>query len=134
MLLTGRQFELHVGETGGGGTGHTNGVPLNFTLLPAALKKANYKTVFFGKWHLGESMVAQYPYKRGFGHSLGYLGGQEDYFCHDVGAAWPNHNGSSTRHQHAPPSRASVYSGGGQVQCSARVPQFKNTSCQMYGF
>ena len=49
MLMTGRQFELHIGQTGGGGTGHTNGVPLNLTFLPEALKQANYKTAFLGK-------------------------------------------------------------------------------------
>eukprot|EP01043_Picozoa_sp_COSAG02_P066800 COSAG02_NODE_10515_length_1924_cov_2.191233_2_plen_127_part_01 len=39
MIMTSR-YELHFAQTGGGGTGHTNGVPLNFTLLPEALRTA----------------------------------------------------------------------------------------------
>ena len=91
MILTGR-YELHYAQTGGGGTGHTNGVPLNFTLLPEALQQAGYRTAFLGKWHLGESSLAQTPKARGFDFSLGYFGGQEDYYLHNVGADWPDGN------------------------------------------
>lgn len=49
MIMTSR-YELHFAQTGGGGTGHTNGVPVNFTLLPEALRRANYTSYGFGKW------------------------------------------------------------------------------------
>lgn len=49
MIMTSR-YELHFAQTGGGGAGHTNGVPVNFTLLPEALRRANYTTYGFGKW------------------------------------------------------------------------------------
>ena len=49
MILTGR-YQLHYATTGGGGSGHTNGVPLNFTLLPEALATADYTSAFIGKW------------------------------------------------------------------------------------
>jgi hypothetical protein len=42
MLMTGRYYDVHVGQTGGGGAGNTNGVPLAFTLLPQALQTAGY--------------------------------------------------------------------------------------------
>jgi arylsulfatase A-like enzyme len=49
MIMTGR-YQLHYATTGGGGSGHTNGVPLNFTLLPEALASASYTSTFIGKW------------------------------------------------------------------------------------
>jgi hypothetical protein len=45
--------------------------------------------------HLGESQVEQTPHRRGFDFSLGYFGGQEDYYTHDVGASWPDGNTST---------------------------------------
>ena len=41
---------LHVGTTGGGGSGKTNGVPLSFPLLPEALNSAGYVSSWLGKW------------------------------------------------------------------------------------
>lgn len=96
MILSGR-YQLHYDTTGGGGTGHTNGLPLNFTLLPEAMRSAGYTTSFLGKWHLGESQVEQTPHRRGFDWSLGYFGGQEDYYTHNVAASWPDGNTSTAR-------------------------------------
>jgi arylsulfatase A-like enzyme len=80
MLMTGRYFALHVGDTGGGGLSGTNGVPLAFTFIPMALQSAGYHTYFLGKWHLGQSSFSQSPKSRGFNRSLFYFGGQEDYY------------------------------------------------------
>ena len=113
MVLTGR-YELHYAQTGGGGTGHTNGVPLNFTLLPEALATAGYTSAFLGKWHLGESTAAQTPKARGFDHSLGYFGGQEDYYLHNVGADWPDGNTSSVP---LPPQMAKQCTPAGKCSC-----------------
>ena len=52
MLMTGRNF-LHIGATGGGGEGNTNGVPLELPMLPEALHRAGYNCSFLGKWHMG---------------------------------------------------------------------------------
>ncbi len=93
MIMTSR-YELHFAQTGGGGTGHTNGVPLNFTLLPEALRTAQYTSYGMGKWHMGESSPAQTPKARGFDYWLGYFGGQEDYYLHNVYADWPDANAS----------------------------------------
>lgn len=94
MIMTSR-YELHFAQTGGGGTGHTNGVPVNFTLLPEALRSAGYTSYGIGKWHLGESSAAQTPKARGFDFWLGYFGGQEDYYLHNVYADWPDANTTS---------------------------------------
>jgi arylsulfatase A-like enzyme len=49
---------------------------------------------------LGEAQPEQTPRARGFDHSLGYFGGQEDYYLHNVNAPWPNaSNDSSTPHK-----------------------------------
>jgi hypothetical protein len=93
MILSGR-YQLHYDTTGGGGVGHTNGLPLNFTLLPEALSRVGYTCSFLGKWHLGMSQVEQTPHRRGFGQSLGYFNGQEDYYQHTVSASWPDGNTS----------------------------------------
>lgn len=84
MLMTGRYYDVHIGQTGGGGEGNTNGVPLGFTLIPQALQTAGYHTYFLGKWHLGQSTFAQAPVSRGFNRSLFYFGGQEDYYNKQV--------------------------------------------------
>ena len=41
---------------------------------------------------LGESSPAQTPKARGFDYWLGYFGGQEDYYLHNVYADWPDAN------------------------------------------
>ncbi len=55
------------------------GLPASIPTLPAALKKAGYRTGIFGKWHLGyESKFA--PRHHGFDQSYYCTGGGMDYF------------------------------------------------------
>lgn len=114
MILSGR-YQLHYDKTGGGGTGHTNGLPLNFTLLPEALAKEGYVSAFIGKWHLGEAEWAQTPHHRGFRYSLGYFGGQEDYYLHNVAAEWPN--GSSSTEPLPMPMKKTCNPSTGDCKC-----------------
>ena len=62
--------------------------------------------------------------------SLGYLGGQEPYFCHTVGAAWPDApNASHARNNNK--SGASNKCVGPEFPVSKTS---KQKSCQMYDF
>lgn len=53
-------------------------VPTNEVLLPQALKKMGYHTLFLGKWHLGETDATR-PESRGFDEVLGFLSGASLY-------------------------------------------------------
>eukprot|EP00911_Craspedida_sp_UC1_P000300 UC1_evm1s229 len=58
------------------------GVPTNFTMLPASLKKVGYRTHMIGKWHLGFRSRELVPTMRGFDTHLGYYHFGEDYYTH----------------------------------------------------
>lgn len=53
-------------------------MPLDRTLLPAALKTAGYATGMFGKWHIGQS-AAYHPSKRGFDEAIESSGQHFDF-------------------------------------------------------
>ena len=55
------------------------GLPLSEETLASALKKANYKSIALGKWHLG-AHESQRPLKRGFDDFFGFLTGGHQYF------------------------------------------------------
>ncbi len=55
------------------------GLPLSEETLASALKKANYKSVALGKWHLG-AHKSQRPLQRGFDDFFGFLSGGHQYF------------------------------------------------------
>lgn len=55
------------------------GLPLSEETLAEALKKANYKSVAIGKWHLGAHETLR-PLKRGFDDFYGFLSGGHQYF------------------------------------------------------
>jgi len=55
------------------------GLPLSEETLADALKKANYKSVAIGKWHLG-AHESLHPLNRGFDDFFGFLGGAHHYF------------------------------------------------------
>ncbi len=57
----------------------TMGLPLSEETLAAALKKADYKCVALGKWHLGAE-ESLWPLKRGFDDFYGFLSGGHQYF------------------------------------------------------
>ncbi|HIA01925.1 MAG TPA: arylsulfatase [Myxococcales bacterium] len=61
-----------------------NGLSLNEFLLPQALKRANYKSVIIGKWHLGHSEKYQ-PFRRGFDHQYGPHKGAINYYSKERG-------------------------------------------------
>ena len=62
-----------------------NHLQLNFTLLPAYLKRAaNYSTHAIAKWHLGGNSVSATPTGRGFDSFMGYWCGALDYETHQV--------------------------------------------------
>ncbi len=55
------------------------GLPITEQTLPEFLQQAGYATMGIGKWHLGAH--EQYrPWKRGFDHFFGFLGGGHRYF------------------------------------------------------
>ena len=55
------------------------GLPLSEETLADALKKADYKSLAIGKWHLG-AHESLHPLKRGFNDFYGFLGGGHQYF------------------------------------------------------
>tara|TARA_R110002051_G_scaffold319452_1_gene403537 strand:+ start:7301 stop:8716 length:1416 start_codon:yes stop_codon:yes gene_type:complete len=55
------------------------GLPLSEETLASALKKADYKSVALGKWHLG-AHESQRPLQRGFDDFFGFLSGGHQYF------------------------------------------------------
>ena len=58
------------------------GLPLEEQTLAEALKKANYKSIAIGKWHLGAHQLLR-PLNRGFDHFFGFLSGGHQYFPHN---------------------------------------------------
>ena len=57
-------------------------LPDSIVTLPQLLKKNNYETALFGKWHLG-LQPANGPEKYGFDYSYGFLHGQIDQYTHN---------------------------------------------------
>lgn len=55
------------------------GLPLGEETLADVLKKADYKSLAVGKWHLG-AHESLHPLKRGFDDFYGFLGGGHQYF------------------------------------------------------
>lgn len=55
------------------------GLPLSEETLADVLKKADYKSLAIGKWHLG-AHESLHPLKRGFNDFYGFLGGGHQYF------------------------------------------------------
>jgi arylsulfatase B len=56
-------------------------LPDSIVTLPQALKKKNYETALFGKWHLGLN-TSSGPNVFGFDYSYGFLHGQIDQYTH----------------------------------------------------
>ena len=77
---------------------------------------ANYSTYMLGKWHLGHANESRLPVHRGFQHSLGYLTGQEDYYCRSVGPSCPN---ITTAPAPAPPPGPGPGLGAAPARCPA---------------
>jgi arylsulfatase A-like enzyme len=55
------------------------GLPLTEETLAEALKKADYKSIALGKWHLGAHETLK-PLRRGFDSFYGFLSGGHQYF------------------------------------------------------
>lgn len=82
-LITGRyQYRLPGGlEEPLSSAANNIGLPPEHPTLPSLLKKQNYKTALFGKWHLG-SLPTFGPLKSGYDTFFGNYGGALDYFTH----------------------------------------------------
>lgn len=76
------------------------GLPLEERTLPQALKKAGYRTVIIGKWHLGSYKPEYLPLQRGFDYHYGHYLGAIDYFTHTRldGLDW-HRNGKPVREE-----------------------------------
>lgn len=77
MMLTGRYgqrygYECNLDKPG-------DGLPDDEELLPALLKRYDYRTGCIGKWHLG-SEPSQRPNAKGFDTFYGLLAGHRSYF------------------------------------------------------
>ncbi|WP_273275762.1 sulfatase-like hydrolase/transferase [Maribacter polysiphoniae] len=57
------------------------GLPLKEITLAEELKKYNYTTAIYGKWHLGYSTEFN-PLEQGFDHYAGFVSGGIDYHAH----------------------------------------------------
>lgn len=69
-------------------------LPDSIITLPQALKKQNYQTALFGKWHLGLD-ISNGPNAFGFDYSYGFLHGQIDQYTHrykNGDASWYRNN------------------------------------------
>ena len=60
-------------------TGPDMGLPLDQKTIADYLKKAGYKNIFLGKWHLGGA-DRYHPLKRGFDEFYGFRGGARNYW------------------------------------------------------
>ncbi|XP_077535940.1 arylsulfatase I-like [Haemaphysalis longicornis] len=58
------------------------GLPLGVTTIAEELKRLNYSTHAFGKWHLGYCDWSLTPTRRGFDDFRGFYAGSQDYFEH----------------------------------------------------
>jgi len=78
--LSGR-YPFHVGYYNNNG-GDFEGVPLDFQLLPALLKKQNFSTHALGKWHIGWMFRNYTATYRGFDTFFGTSGNTGHYWYH----------------------------------------------------
>ncbi len=86
-LITGRyQQKFGFGEnnvpgfmSSSGFTGDDMGIPTNELTIGDYMKTLDYKTAFYGKWHLGGA-DRFHPLKRGFDEFYGFRGGARSYF------------------------------------------------------
>ena len=60
-------------------TGADMGLPLDQKTIADYLKKAGYKSIYLGKWHLGGA-DRYHPLKRGFDEFYGFRGGARSYW------------------------------------------------------
>ncbi len=60
-------------------TGDDMGIPLDQPTIADYMKSLDYKTAFYGKWHLGGA-DRFHPTKRGFDEFYGFRGGSRSYF------------------------------------------------------
>lgn len=58
------------------------GIPAQYELLPAALKKAGFATHMLGKWHGGFKYKTMTPTYRGFDSFFGFYHWGEEYYDH----------------------------------------------------
>merc|ERR1719277_909600 len=63
------------------------GTSTKYTMLPAALKAAGYKTHMVGKWHQGYHQAEYLPINRGFDTFFGILTGETDHFTQQTYSA-----------------------------------------------
>ena len=78
-------------------------LPDSIVTLPQALKKYNYQSAVFGKWHLGLN-IASGPNAYGFDYSYGFLHGQIDQYTHKYkngDSSWYRNNEFITEEGHA---------------------------------
>ncbi|XP_054928940.2 arylsulfatase I-like [Dermacentor andersoni] len=98
-LLTGR-YPFKLGIQGHGIRPlEPSGLPLGVTTLAEELKRRQYSTHAFGKWHLGYCDWSLTPTRRGFETFRGFYAGAQDYFNHTVsgGKTSPQANGYDYR-------------------------------------
>lgn len=69
-LLTGR-YPIHAGMPNNTGPGSDIHLPEDQLLIPEILKKAGYRNMAIGKWHLGHQSNKLMPTGRGFDHFFG---------------------------------------------------------------
>jgi len=94
-IMSGRHV-IHTGVYMAFAQGTSPRLPLNYTLLPAYLKKLGYATHIVGKWHLGQNVLAALPLARGFDTHFGYWSGAEGYYTHDSHGAYDLADGLRT--------------------------------------
>ncbi len=86
-LITGRyQYRLPVGleEPLSTRVPRKIGLPPDHPTLPSLLKRAGYRSVLIGKWHLG--ILPDFgPLQSGYDHFWGFRSGAVDYFTHKSG-------------------------------------------------
>lgn len=77
-------------------------LPDSIVTLPQALKKYDYQSALFGKWHLGLNMASG-PKAYGFDYSYGFLHGQIDQYTHKYkngDSSWYRNNEFITEEGH----------------------------------
>ncbi|MEG1615774.1 MAG: sulfatase-like hydrolase/transferase [Bacteroidales bacterium] len=77
MLMTGRYGQRFGYECNTSAKG--DGLPIDEEILPALLKRHDYRTACIGKWHLG-ALPFQHPNKKGFDTFYGLIGGSRSYY------------------------------------------------------
>lgn len=73
------------------------GVAVSEHFMGESLQRQGYETAAFGKWHLGHTVPAHHPNRRGFDYYMGSLNTGGDYFRHlNQGGYDLQRNGEST--------------------------------------